>query len=186
MTCSPEHENQPNEAAIERLQNAIEDIRQRKLPNPIKALGLAALYAENGLNAKAIEILEELIASGIQSAEIFFALGEVYENAGLNQQATENYNKALDLASQVTLAAKAGLAKIEDVLENVDAASNLRQEATVGLEALAEVEQRDEEGQRVSAFVRGEQQFLFLAARGGCGECPGPGKKFFGNCLPCV
>lgn len=185
MNCSPKPEHPLDEAASQRLRNAVEDISNRKLPNPVIALGLAALYAENGLSAKAIEILESLIASGIQSAEILFALAEVYENAGLNQQARENYNKAIELTSQVAIAAKAGLAKIEDTLENADTASRLRQEATNGLQALAEGEQRIEGGQSVGALVRGEQQFLFLAARRDCGSCPGPGYSFFGVCNPC-
>lgn len=168
----------------EKLQNAVNDISNRSLPNPMIALGLAALYAENGHNDKAIEILENLIAKNIQTAEIFFALAEVYENAGSHQQARENYMKAIELASQVGIAAKAGLAKIEDRLENADVASRLRREATDGLQALAQGEQKIEVGQSVDALVRGKQRFLFLA-RGGCGECAGPGYRFFGVCNPC-
>lgn len=174
-----------------KLQKAIVDISQRSLPNPAIDLGLAALYANNGQHTLAIETLEKLTAAGVQTVEIFFALGEVYENASLNNQtkekyvekARENYTKALEVASQMILAAKIGLAKIEDMQGKTDAASHLRRDAQTGLEALAEVEQGLEEGQRVSGFVRRQQQFLFLAR--GCGECPGPGYNFGRNCVPC-
>jgi len=175
----------------DKLQEAIDNISQRSLPNSAIALGLAALYANNDRHTLAIETLEKLTTAGVQTAEIFFALGEVYENASSNSQnkenyvekARENYTKALEVASQMTLAAKIGLAKIEDMQGKIDAASHLRQDAQTGLEALAEVERRLEEGQRVGGFVRGQQQFLFLA--GGCGECAGPGYYFFRLCNPC-
>ncbi len=189
MNSSPKPEPQLDEAANQKLQNAVEDITQRELADEDKALGLVALYTKYGLNAKAIEILERLVATGIKLAEIHFALGEVYGNSDSNIQAKEQFQKALELAlanqsPQVVVAAKAGLAKIEAVNRNMGAANRWRQEAQAGFESLKDVEKRSEMGERLRRLISGEQQFMLLNS-GECGVCAGPGQYFFRKCIPC-
>jgi tetratricopeptide (TPR) repeat protein len=166
-----------------------ESIRQRKLANPIIELGEAARYADRGKNDEAIEIIEKLVASGIQTPEILFALGEVYEAANLNPKAKENYNKAIKISSQVVVAAQAGLARIEDALGDGVAANSLRQESIKKFAALADTERSRELGLKVDGLAQGKDKFLFLSAKNICGNCTcddgRPGRNFFGTCLPC-
>jgi len=189
MNSNTKPEGQIDETAIQKLQNAVDNINQRELADEEKALGLAALYTKYGLNAKAIETLEILVATGIQSAEIYFALGEIYGDSDSNSQAKELFQKALELAlanqsPQVVVAAKARLAKIEAVNRNLSAANRWRQEAQAGFEALKDVEKRSEMGERLRRLISGEQQFMLLNS-GECGVCAGPGQYFFRKCIPC-
>ncbi len=187
-----------DEATNNKLNNAVDDISNRGVSDDLKALGLAVLYVKYGQNAKAIETLNKLVTSGTPSAELHFALGEIYENSSSNQLAIENYTKAMERASangnsQVVVAAKAGLAKIEDARGNKSEASRWRQEAqaeleswknTARFEASADMGQRGKEEERLRQLISGEQQFMLLALRG-CGECAGPGYYAFGRCAPC-
>lgn len=186
MNSSQKPKIQSKEKMDKVLNNDVKKISGLEIPHPVKALGLAALYMEHKLHQDAISVLQELIDSDISIAEIFFALGEIHENSDSDLQAAkENYKKALALASQVAIAAKVALAKIE-ARENLDAANKPHQEVTNELQALAQVAQSYEMEKRVSAFVREEEQFLFLNVKARCGECNhGNGYKFFGVCNPC-
>lgn len=167
------------------LAELIEDISQRKLENPILALGLASLYAEHGKNDEAIAIIEKLIAADIQTVEILLALGEVYESTNLHQQAKDNYDKAIKLSSQLLVAAHAGLARVEESLGNSAEAHGLHQESISKFAALADIEKSSDLGQRLDDLIQNKHKFLFLKTSGGCGSCPGPGYKYGWMCLPC-
>lgn len=179
--CSPSSQEQTSMS----LADAVKNISQRELANPILALGLASLHAEYGKNDEAIEIVKQLIASGIQTAEILFALAEIYESANLNEQAKENYNKAIDISSQVVVAAKAGLLRIEEALGDTVAINSLRQQTVEKFAELTDIQKSSELGQKVDDLVQGRNKNLFLMAASRCGSCPGPGYKFLGLCLPC-
>jgi tetratricopeptide (TPR) repeat protein len=191
-------DNNLDEATNQKLNNSVNDISKREVADDLKALGLAVLYVKYGQDVKAIETLNKLIASGNPSAELHFALGEIYENSSSNQLAIENYTKAMELALanrnyQVLVAAKAGLAKILDAQGNKGEGSRWRQEAqaeleswknTARFEASADMEQRSKEEERLRRLINSEQQFMLLAS-GLCGECAGPGKWVFRKCAPC-
>lgn len=179
--CSPSSQEQLSMS----LADAVKNINQRELVNPSLALGLAALHAQHGENDEAIKILEQLIASGIQTAEILFALAEIYESANLKEQAKENYNKAIEISSQVVVAAKARLLRIEEALGDTVAINNLRQQVVENSAELTDIQKSSELGQQVNDLVQGKNKNLFLDAAQRCGSCPGPGYTFLGWCVPC-
>lgn len=167
-----------------------ESIRQRKLANPIIELGEAARYAARGENDEAIKIIEKLVTSGTQTAEILFALAEVYEAANLNQKAKDSYSKALDISLQMAVAAKARLARTEEALGDSVAANSLRQESIKKFVASADTERSSELEQKIDDPAQRKDKFLFVtAARFDCGSCTcddgGTGFNFRGICLPC-
>ena len=167
-----------------------ESIRQRKLANPIIELGEAARYATRGENDEAIKIIEKLVTSGTQTAEILFALGEVYEASNLNQKAKESYSKALDISLQIAVEAKARLARTENALGDSAATNSLRQESVEKFVASAGTEKSSALEQKIDDLAPGEGKFLFVtAARFNCGSCTcddgGTGFRYKGTCLPC-
>jgi len=80
----------------------------REAEAKIRALGLADapmrflianLYAVQGLNAEAIELLEEL-SNTLQEPANVRSLGDLYRTIGLNRMAEERYSQALELSQR--------------------------------------------------------------------------------------
>lgn len=153
----------------------LEDIN--KLQNTEdKSLARAASYIDKNQNQQAIEILEDLTKSSLQTASKYLILAGVYQREGLYQLAEEKCKKALDLAEdtqdfETQVVAKAGLAQIQMSLPGKqDEAKNYLQTARKEFETVD-----NEVKERLNCLedvVNGEQQLLF-AVLGDCSGCNG-------------
>jgi tetratricopeptide (TPR) repeat protein len=183
-------ENQPLDAETsKKLQASIDEIKKEYVSDEScdrsKTVGLAALYLENDQNASAFKALQDLINAGDKSAATYYYLGEVYENAGQNNKARENYEITIQLASEMIVIAKAGLARIE---KDEHKASNLCLEARAAFEALQSKTVdgfsavRNEEQQRIilrlleQLIPTGENR-LFLLLKQITSDCPNCGTR---------
>lgn len=144
-------------------------------------LELAALYHENSLSTKAIDILECLINSRIQpSAVIYLALGDLYVNEGSDTSAKSCYTKAVEIAlatgdRQVLVAAKAGTANIQAIV-GASEANRLAQDALAEFEALENIHKWEQIKERVNSLISKEQKLPVLLLSLACGDC-----NAFGN-----
>ncbi|OWY63953.1 hypothetical protein B7486_50010 [cyanobacterium TDX16] len=180
MSYEPKHEPQLDEAAALELRSVLEQVNRPEAVDEVRVLTLANIYLQRSQNVKAIEILEE---SGIQAATVFLALGDIYRFGGADEQAQENYRKAIEKATtvedgQVLVAAKAGLARIEAAHGNMEAANHWHREAKDEFESLKDVERWSEVEQRLSSSTSEERSLsseartlLFLS---GCPVCTPP------------
>ncbi len=73
-------------------------LKQQQLTQEAEGLALAYLYQSYDLKAEAIELLEELVKQGSQTAAVYQLLGDLYLQVGLSQQAKSAYLQALELA----------------------------------------------------------------------------------------
>ena len=95
-------------------------IAQQPWSEEAKAIAVANLYSENGLNGDAIAILE---VSGIHTAPIYRQIGDLYFNyMALIPQAKEYYAKAIEVADSNDIEEQTqiqyGLGKVETALGN--------------------------------------------------------------------
>lgn len=88
----------PDEKDISQINGYVEELQQKPLSNSSKILALAHLYRSYDFNAKAIELLEELVKDGNQTTAVHQLLGSIYKQIGLNELAKDRYLKALELA----------------------------------------------------------------------------------------
>ncbi|MEQ9357204.1 hypothetical protein [Coleofasciculus chthonoplastes] len=100
----------------EAVQEIVQRIEAEDLPNDVRALALAELYAEYNLNAKAIETLEALETEE-KSASVYRWLGDLYWRIGFILTPETHYLKALELAKAAenldeVAAATAGLGEV--------------------------------------------------------------------------
>ena len=68
--------------------------------NDFKALAEAKAYHKHGLNAAAIDVLEESIKQDSKTRAVYQRLGEIYQEVGLNRLARERYLTALELVQK--------------------------------------------------------------------------------------
>ena len=129
---------------IKSLANDEKKITDLELTDDEEALELAHLYfgKKYGLVAKATELLEERIAAGSQTSEIYVTLGNLYQVGGLYDLAEARYRTALDLAKpkqelEEQIIAKAGLAQILTSMGNEEEANRLMQERASNIKALS-------------------------------------------------
>ncbi|MEQ9236281.1 hypothetical protein [Coleofasciculus sp. E2-BRE-01] len=114
-------------AQAEIVRDKAAEISQQDWEDSAKALAQVQLYAENHLIAAAIALLEELVASGVESAPIYRRLGELYlDELALVPQANTYYTKAVALVNPNDLEEQAagleGLAQTQLALDQNDAA----------------------------------------------------------------
>ncbi|HBL12896.1 MAG TPA: hypothetical protein DD379_16170 [Cyanobacteria bacterium UBA11162] len=134
-----------DEAQAQPIQATLEQIRQQELTDSAKALVIAQVYLKNDLISEAIETLEKVVKSGVQSAPIYRTLGELYWNyLELEPQAKDYYSKAVELADSEDIeektAAQNGLGQVEAALGNNDAAVDWLTQALAGYQALGDSE----------------------------------------------
>jgi hypothetical protein len=139
----------PEEA--EAVQEIVQRIEAENLPNDLKALELAELYAENNLNAKAIEILENLETEE-KSASVYRWLGDLYWRIGFVLKPETLYLQALELAEATenldeVAAATAGLGE-------VTYARGYREEGVALLEEAKDIYEQLEDGERVDEVAQ--------------------------------
>ena len=97
-------------------------IRNLGLAEPATRLLMANLYASQGLNAEAIDQLQEL-AKAAQEPAVLRSLGDLYLKVGLNRLAEGTYIQALDLSQKANdiegqAAANNALALVYEALGN--------------------------------------------------------------------
>lgn len=89
----------PKEA--EPVRQAVERVQALALPSEALTFTLAHLYAGHGLVAEAVDLLEDLVQSGVQQPAVYRALGDLYWQTGLGRLAETHYGEAVELAEQV-------------------------------------------------------------------------------------
>ncbi len=109
------------------IQAKAAEISQQDWQDSAKALAQVQLYTENQLIAAAIALLEDLVASGVESAPIYRRLAELYlYDLALVPQANTYYTKAVALVDPNDLEEQAagleGLAQTQLALAQNDAA----------------------------------------------------------------
>ena len=125
------------EANVLREQVAV--IKQQELSQEQKGLVLAYFYRGNELNFEAIQVLEELVKSGSQTARVYQLLGDIYRQIGLSLMAKDVYQQGLALTveeeiSEVKAMMQWGLAVVEYVLGNRDKAIEWLEKAKANYE----------------------------------------------------
>ncbi|MGB0383454.1 MAG: tetratricopeptide repeat protein [Ardenticatenaceae bacterium] len=133
----------PEEA--ETVQTYTTTINGLNLPDESKALALAHLYAEQGLVAEAIEILEPFAENGTQTAATYRLLGDLYRQIGLPLLAEGHYVQAITLSEAINdlegqAAAQAALGEVYASLNNKQQAIHWLSEAQSGYEILGDIQ----------------------------------------------
>ncbi|NEO66639.1 MAG: tetratricopeptide repeat protein, partial [Moorea sp. SIO4G2] len=103
----------------ESVTTAVAQLKQQQLTQEVETLTLAYLYHSYDLKAEAIELLEELVKEGNQTAAVYQLLGDLYQEVGLSQQGKRLYLQALELAKgtrnlEGQAQAQVGLAQLEN------------------------------------------------------------------------
>lgn len=109
-----------SDADIQKVKAAEEQIKGWNLEPDKTATVLDGLYIGKGLLDQSIQVLQQRIQSGTQSAQLYQRLGDRYLEAGLLDQAGPLYSQARVLAQQhgdtnVVAQAQAGLEKINEL-----------------------------------------------------------------------
>jgi hypothetical protein len=117
-----------------------------KLPSGANTFARAQLYAGQGLYAEAIELLEKAAQQEKQPANIYLALGGLYQQTGLFSLAEARYMSALDAANQVNdaeslAAAQHGLGQVYTSLGNKTEAAGWLNKSKSGYENLGDQQQ---------------------------------------------
>ena len=121
------------------------EIAQQPWTEQAKTLALVNLYLDNGLTFEAVEMLENLVNSGVETAPIYNSIGKLYLNfLALAPQAKPYYAKAVELADSNDLedqtAAQEGLGQVQAKFDNKDEAIRLLTLARDGYETLGDSE----------------------------------------------
>ena len=111
----------------ELVRTEVAKLKQQQLTQEAEGLALAYLYQNYDLKAEAIELLEELVKWGSQTAAVYQLLGDLYLQVGLSQQAKSPYLQALELAKYTEdvegqAEAQVGLGEAEYGLNNKEEA----------------------------------------------------------------
>jgi Domain of Unknown Function (DUF928) len=128
---------------VQRVKAWAEQVQQQPLSKEAQTLTLAYLYRSNNLNAAAIDALEQLIQKGNQTSSVHQRLGELYQEAELNQLAKERYLKALELAKaennlEGQASVQASLGEVNTAFAQLDEARQWYQKAQVGYQTLGD------------------------------------------------
>ncbi len=129
----------------QQVHSQAEEIAQKPWTEQAKTLALANLYLNNGLTFEAVEMLENLVNSGVETAPIYNSIGKLYLNfLALVPEAKANYAKAVELADSNDIeeqtAAQEGLGQVEEKFGNNDEAIRLLTLARDGYETLGDSE----------------------------------------------
>ena len=134
--------------SIREVQNEIEAVNKQGLTEEEQTLALSDIFINYGLNAKAIEILEQQVYADSKNPAIYVQLGNLYRFTGLNLLAEKQYRKALNLVRgeqdlKEQIIAKFGLAKILPLLNREDEANGLSLEVKQELETMENSKNRE-------------------------------------------
>ena len=147
--CSSESDSDSSESVFgildedstRKVQNELEAIDKKELTEEEYTLELIDIFIVHGLNAKAIEILEQQAAADSRNPAIYAELGNLYRFAGLNLLAEKQYRKTLNLIREEQnireqIIAKFGLAEILPLLCKEEEANRLKQEVKQDLKTI--------------------------------------------------
>jgi hypothetical protein len=129
------------------------------LTDEAKAFALAQLYAGRGLYTEAIERLDKMAEAGIQAANIYRALGDLYRRIGLSLLAETRYSEAVTLAEtardiEALAAAQAGLGDVYAALGNKDEAVRWLKQAQAGYDALGDSQRASGVSERLAEMSK--------------------------------
>ena len=139
---------------IESVQADIAELVEKGLPEDTQALTIATIYSREDLFTAAIDTLEDRVASGTNSLEVYQDLGDLYRYVGLNLLAEERYEKAIEIASsnnyiEELANAQAYLAEVKVMLNQPEAAVELFTQAIAGNRILEDEERLEELQERL-------------------------------------
>jgi len=134
-------------------------IAQEPWTEEAKTLALANLYLNYGLTIEAVEILEDLVNRGVETAAIYNKIGELYWNfLALVPQAKNYYVKAVELADSSDIeeqtAAQNGLGQIEAKFGSSQEAIRLLTLARDGYEVLGNTERVSQLEKQLKVLMR--------------------------------
>lgn len=155
-----------------------------------ESLAMAAYYIDRGQNQEAIQLLENLAKSSLQTASKYLMLAGIYQHEGSYELAEEKCQIALKLAEanrdfEAKILAKAGLGQIKNLLGEQDVAQSYFKEASNDFKVLEnEVE---EKASRLRSAISGNQQLIFSVLRD-CSGCNGQSNhRWAGSrCVRCM
>ncbi len=81
------------------IREEAEKIKQEGLDKEAEVFILARFYRSNDLKMLAIEVLEDLVGSGSQTKNIYLLLANIYDQVGLEIEAYERSQQALELGN---------------------------------------------------------------------------------------
>jgi hypothetical protein len=152
-----------DEKEVEAVKEAVRAIEQQ-VPNAAsQKLAIAQVYRSANLTAEAIEILESLLAAGVETAPIYRRLGEMYQGRSqLMPQAKFYYLKAISTAKpddiEELTEARYGLGEVHSSMrENLEAMQYLKL-AKDGYQTLGDVEMVEKIGKQLQDVQRREQR----------------------------
>lgn len=136
----------------------IKAVKQQGLTKEAEGLVLAHLYRGNDLNAKAIQLLEELVQQGSKQVSVYQLLGDIYQQVGLSLQAKATYSQGLVLAKNVENVAgqasiQAELGEVEYALGNEDEAIDWLEKAKADYLVLGDEFHIKKMEQRISSIL---------------------------------
>ncbi len=123
------------EEEAEKVEAAATEIRnQNNLTAEEKVVKIAEIYEDKRLYSEAIALLNNTIAEGKVSPEIYQSIGNVYREAGLSFLAESPYQKGIELATNLEdknaiAEAQIGLARVNISQNNFDEAISLLEKA---------------------------------------------------------
>jgi len=129
----------------QQVRSQAQEIAQQPWIEQAKTLALVNLYLDNGLTFEAVEMLENLVNSGVETAPIYNSIGKLYLNfLALVPEAKPYYAKAVELADSNDIeeqaAAQEGLGQVQAMFGNQDEAIRLLTLARDGYEVLGDSE----------------------------------------------
>ncbi|NES24659.1 MAG: hypothetical protein F6K41_38555 [Symploca sp. SIO3E6] len=141
------------------VQSQAQEIAQQPWTEQAKTLALVNLYLDKGLTVEAVEMLEDLVNSGVETAPIYNSIGKLYLNfLALAPQAKTYYAKAVELVDSNDIeeqtAAQEGLGKIEAQFGNNQEAIRLLTMARDGYEMLGDTERVSQLDRQLKVLIR--------------------------------
>jgi len=138
-----------SEEDAKRVKAEIIQLQNQPLTDESKALAKAYLYKSNNLNTAAIDLLTGLVKQGSKTTAVYQLLGSLYQEAGLNQLAKEQYETALKLAQaaknlEAQAIIQASLGAIDIAQDNLQQAFESLQSAQDSYRALGDEQQVQE------------------------------------------
>lgn len=127
----------------DRVRANVNRIQSLGLSGQAEAFALAQLYAGYELYAEAVDLLQESAGLNPQAANVYLALGKLYQQLGLLKEADTAYREAVRIADSVgdlegAAAARAGLGQVYLALGNKDIARNWLTQAQTGYTGLGD------------------------------------------------
>jgi hypothetical protein len=139
---------------VQRVSAHAAKIQGLNLSESANTFALAQMYSSHNLDAEAIEMLEELTQQDHQTASVYRALGELYQQVGLLAMAESSHIHALEVAKSVgevesIAAAQTGLGEVYMALGNKNEAIRWFTEARAGYESLGDLQRANQIGERL-------------------------------------